>query len=337
MPRSPLIPPGHYRPPGGSAPLYPTTSQQASLRRLLEQIAAEAAELEHGAVAQLVPVLHDARRELIRDLRGWLLRVPEGGLRFTAQRYREALLAIDGTMHELARLRPALRAALTEAQERSGRLAVGHLRFEVARMSAVFGELSIPQLSTAAVLTAGRRQLIPRYRTSAARYAGRVVEDLRHQFGVGLARGETFTELTERLRRLGGPRGLVALRGVAGEPGAVVEDIAEGLFRRYRYWGERVVRTEVMHGYNLQHAQAIDALNRDRIEAGDTPLLKRWDASLDSRLCQMCANLDRRAVPADEPFAPGIPHPPAHPNCRCVVTAWNKRWGNIKGETRARV
>lgn len=303
---------------------------------MLEQLAAEVAELDHAAVAQLVPVLHDARKELVRDLRKWLTRVPDGSLRFTAQRYREALVAIDATIHELARLHPETQRVLETSLERAGYLAVGHVKFEVARMSAVFGELSIPQFDTALVLASGRRQLVPRFRTSAKRYTGRVLQDIRHQFGVALARNETFHEMTERMRRLGGPRGLVALKGIRGEPGAVVEEIAEGLFRRYRHWGERIVRTETMNAYNLQHLEAIDQLNRDRLDDDEEPLMKRWDASLDRRLCPVCANLDRRAVPADALFAPGVQHPPAHPNCRCIVTAWDRRWGNIKGERAAR-
>jgi hypothetical protein len=43
---------------------------------------------------------------------------------------------------------------------------------------------------------------------------------------------------------------VVARRGVAGEPGAVTEVIAEGLFKRYRYWACRIVRTELQSATN---------------------------------------------------------------------------------------
>lgn len=330
-----IIPPGQYRPPGRDAPLFPAVKQAQRVRRHLQQIAREAAELDPAAMQLLLPVLQDARKELIRDLKAWLQNVPDGNLRFTAQRYREALVAVEGTMAEMARLQPAMNAALTYGREVGGALAVGHTIFEMSRMASVFdGEFNIPQIDTALVLKAGRKQLVKRHRTSAARYSGRVIQDLQHQFGVGLARGETFHELTERMRRLGGPRGLVALKGVIGEPGAQVEEIAEGLFRRHRHWAERIVRTETMNAYNVQHSEAIDQINADR-EEDEPELLKRWDASIDKRLCQICADLDRRAVPTDKEFTSGVMHPPAHPNCRCVVTAWDARWGNIKGEKKA--
>lgn len=330
-----IIPPGQYRPPGRDAPLFPAVKQAQRVRRHLEQIAREAAELDPAAMQLLLPVLQDARKELIRDLKGWLQNVPDGNERFTAQRYRESLVALEGTMTEMGRLNPAMNAALRAGREMGGELAVGHTIFEMSRMASVFGgEFSIPQIDTALVLKAGRKQLVKRHRTSAARYTGRVIQDLQHQFAVGLARGETFHELTERMRRLGGPRGLVALKGVIGEPSAQVEEIAEGLFRRHRHWAERIVRTETMNAYNVQHAEAIDQVNAGR-EEDEPALLKRWDASLDKRLCQICADLDRRAVPTDKEFTSGVMHPPAHPNCRCVVTAWDTRWGNIKGEEKA--
>ena len=306
------------------------------MRRMLERIAAEANELSVPVMRKLLPVLQDARNELAKDLRSWLRKHPDGAERFTAQQYRKALVAIRHSIARLGELHPTLNDALAGSLEASGALAAEHVRFELQRMAAVFGDISIPPpIDTAALVTGTRNQLVRRYRNSAARYSGRIFEDIRKQFGVGLAKGETFSQMTNRLRRLGGPRGLVSMKGRRGEPGAAVEEIADGLFRRYRFWAERLVRTEMNHAYNVQHHAGIEQLNEMRAELGEEPLLKRWDASLDSRLCAICAGLDRRAVPIGEEFAPGYMQPPAHPNCRCVVTAWDRRWGNFREERSA--
>jgi hypothetical protein len=130
-----------------------------------------------------------------------------------------------------------------------------------------------------------------------------------------MVRGETFEELTRRLVKHGGPRGLVSLRGVIGEPGAIAENISEGLFRRYNHWAERIVRTEGLHAYNVQHQTALEEADRQ-----DPGYSKRWDAAADRRLCELCAELDGKVVELDGVFVRDrqgrdIPHPPRHPNC----------------------
>jgi SPP1 gp7 family putative phage head morphogenesis protein len=54
-----------------------------------------------------------------------------------------------------------------------------------------------------------------------------------------------------------------------------------------------------------------------------------WQASgvvdrvtwLTSDPCPICAPLDGKTVAIGQPFAPGVMHPPAHPNCRCALAA----------------
>jgi SPP1 gp7 family putative phage head morphogenesis protein len=131
----------------------------------------------------------------------------------------------------------------------------------------------------------------------------------------------TLTELTNRLVRLGGPRGVVALRGVAGEPGAVTEVIAEGLFKRYRYWAHRLVRTELQSTANT----VLDEGIRD-LHTRDPGIMRRWDASIDGRVCAVCRSLHNATAPVDAAFPGGYAAAPAHPNCRCRVGAWRRGW-----------
>ena len=46
-----------------------------------------------------------------------------------------------------------------------------------------------------------------------------------------------------------------------------------------------------------------------------------WAVARDELVCTICAPLDGRSVRSGQEFAPGITLPPAHVNCRCVVTA----------------
>ena len=137
----------------------------------------------------------------------------------------------------------------------------------------------------------GHKTLIPRFRNSAARYGADITADIRRQLAVGIVRGETFTQMTERLVQLGGPKGWVSLRGVLGEPGSYAEFISEGLFRKYRGWAERVVVTESLNAYNVHHLEGLRDLNEE-----DPGYLARWDASIDARGCPRCA-----APPSTDP------------------------------------
>jgi len=47
-------------------------------------------------------------------------------------------------------------------------------------------------------------------------------------------------------------------------------------------------------------------------------LAKQWDASHEG-VCPICDALDGNVVAFDGLFSVGVPRPPAHPNCRCVV------------------
>jgi len=320
---------------GWDPPREVLSKNRREVERVVRGIAGDVANLEDATLRRLIPSLLQARTEAHDGLEDWLSRSADWGDRFTAQDFRRAIVSLDGAFEAIEAMYPAMFESLVDASERSGRMAVGHLREELAAFGAIFGETIRPtQISTAAVIATARHTLIPQFRTSAKRYAGSMRDDLEHLFRVGLAKGETFEQLTNRLARMGGPRGLVALRGVVGEPGARVEHIAEGLFQRYRHWAERLVRAEVMNAYNVQHAVAIDELNGDLLE-GEEPFLLRWDAAADNRLCPTCGGLDRRVIAPGGTFPGGYKRPPAHPRCRCVAVAWHASWGDIKGEVPA--
>lgn len=277
------------------------------------------------ALRAVIPALRQARDELQSDLTDWLANTPDGAQRFTARERARALRALEGAMGRVRELEPAIAGGLEAGRAAVGPLAVENLGKEITRLGSIFGEaLHVPQIDTAAVIARGDRMLWKRHERSARRYAGAVGEDIQGLLAVGLAKHETFEQLVTRLRRISGGRGL----GMAGDPAG---DIADGLFTRYKHWADRLVRTEMMHAYNVQHGEAIAAVNEARPDDED-PYLRKWDASADRVTCPLCKELDGTVATLEGTFAHGIKGPPAHPHCRCVVLAWLARWGNIKGE-----
>lgn len=47
---------------------------------------------------------------------------------------------------------------------------------------------------------------------------------------------------------------------------------------------------------------------------------KVWNCPLDERSCPICSDLHGTTAPMEDEFPGGIMRPPAHPNCRCVIT-----------------
>ena len=275
----------------------------------------------------MIPVLRQAQDELQRHLRGWMTRHPvDGAYRWTAHSYRGALAQIKKIT---AALEAAMLGRLDDGLPKAQRLAVQHLEAAVARLSGMFGEPIRLRLDLAAEIAARRAYLVARMRASAARYAhgrGRasVAADMQRMLAADILRGAGVTETVERLVRHGGPRGAVALRGIAGEPGAVVEYIPEGLFARYRHWAQRVVRTELTSAYGAQAQESL------RGAADQVPDLRRmWfaDAGACAQICQPMAGQVRGI---DEPFitpqGDAVQYGGAHPNCGCSQVPWKSDW-----------
>lgn len=300
---------------------FPKGGAGARVERELASTSHAVGRLPVPVLRTLAPVLAQAQRETAQALRDWLSSA-KGDARYTPVMHRAVLAHLERALHTVATLDPTLREALTKAGVDAGRLAAGDAAREFDRFSHLFDrEPTHLPVNLLRIVATGERELIPRFRTSAARYAGDVGADIRRELAIGLARRESISQMTDRLMRLGGPRGLVALRGVVGEPGAVTEHIAEGLFARYRYWGERIARTETQRAYNVQ---VDETLREAREHIPD--LMRRWDASADHRICPVCAELHGAVTTIDGVFPGGYETAPAHPNCRCRVGAWRRSW-----------
>lgn len=312
-------------PPGRHARHRPTGAQIAAVQATLRQHNAELIHLERKHVAALYPIMHEAQVELSHRLRGWIETAPNGELRFTAWKYRSALLQTKKLADEMS-------VQLFGELKHGGRMAQGlslkHLTTEVARFSTVFGDHvpSLP-LKLASLMAHGEKALVPHYRTSVERYARGVWLDIKKRLAVEILKGSSVSDVTDELAKHGGPRGLVSLAGVAGEKSAVVELIPGGLFKRYRFWAERIVRTEMSNAYGQQMLDGLHAAAKTLPD-----LMKRWCA--DGGGCKdICQPADGQTVPLHGMFTLGngdsTDTAPGHPSCRCSVGAWRPHWGEI--------
>lgn len=307
----------------GAARRRAKRAQREAVQAMLDLQAAQVEALTRAEVLALRPVLIQARTQLLAELGPWMRGLTAGGT-FDLQVMRNAMAMVD---RALARIDDTLEAGAAQAVARVGArvmpMSAADLNDQLAIFASVFdGSVHPVSLGEAAIVAHGERVLFPRFRTSAARYMGEVGDDIRKQIALGFARNETFAQMTRRLVNQGGPRGMVALRGVVGEPGAYVEDVGRGLFAKYEKWAERLVRTEGINAYNTIHERGL------REAALDDPELKqRWDASADRRLCPVCRELDGKVVDIGKPFPGGFRFPPAHPHCRCTVVPWKVAWG----------
>lgn len=312
--------------PGIDAPAKPSKSQAARANALINDTSQRIAAWPEHAYAALLPHLMAAQHEVAANLAEWLATVKDGDQRFTYEKYAGTLLQLQGAIDKIHSLAPALYDQMIGTYTPMGKDALNGLKNDYARMLDIFGGPTFGpgarlDLDTALILANRQNLLIPQFRTSAARYAGNVIGDIQAQLVQGVLAGETYHELVNRLVRMGGPTGVVALRGVAGDPGAVTEEIAEGLFKRYRYWAHRIVRTELQGAANKVLDDGIRKL------AEITPgLVRRWDASMTGRTCAFCFELHGTTADIDGEFAPGITDAPAHPCCMCRVGAWHPSW-----------
>ena len=297
---------------------------------LMEQINDQVRNLSVTSLPAITGVLDAAEVELTRALSAWKA-LGKGMDRFTPQMYSNALVQIRGALETIrGKLAEGVASSLRHGGELAAHLATKHLIQTVSDMSALFqGTVRPIPIEAATVLADGKALVWKRFSNSAKRYAGQVGEDIKKQLAIGVVRGETIDQLTNRLMMLGGPKGIVYTRGQEGSPGARAEMISEGLFRRYRHFADRLAVTETVNAYN-----EFALVGMDELEEHDPGYFKKWDAAIDKRTCPNCRQYDDLIAPMDKPFKGGIDHPPLHPYCRCATVVWRKEWkeGNYKDD-----
>jgi len=290
---------------------------------VLGEIARDVAELPEPYLRQLAPVLAEARRELQSDLKRWLGKIKDPSERFTPAKMAESLVQLDSALKVVGKRIPReMLGILGEQTDAAGALAIANLKKQVLAASKAFGgELRPLPIKSAALMASGRELLLGRHKTSVARYGQEGVADIQRQLAIGMARGETFAEMTNRLLRTVGAQPLCK-----GWPlDSAAAKIAKGNETRLRGKAARIVRTEGIHAYNALELQALRSMERE-----DPGWSKKWDAAVD-RVCPICRGLDEDVVGIEQLFDGRYMHPPAHPNCRCGMHAWHVTWSGKPG------
>jgi hypothetical protein len=301
----------------------PTKEQVLAARRMIEQHSHDVANLSRPAFAAMLPILEQAKHEVARDLTRWLAsHKDDGAERYTALKLSSQLVALRSSLATVAQLGPQMGSVLGDVRVDSAKLSTTHLVNEIARLSSLFDGVDFrPRVNLAAIIAAGERFLLANHKSSAARYGASVLADIKAELAKGMLLQETVQQMTDRLVRIGGPRGYVVTRGTAGTPDADGQYIAEGLFKRYRWWAERIVRDQVAATYTFN--ALCGYIEAQRIIPD---LQKRWDASVDRRTCRQCAMLDGTVVPLYAMFPGGVDGAPLHSCCRCRTGAWREHW-----------
>lgn len=262
------------------------------------------------AARAVAPVLAEAQRQIERDLKKWLAKM-DGAERFTTQKLRMALVQVRQGLDTLKKTRPALLNGLNTVASDAAGLAVKDVENQVLRFSHMYNsELRPVNIDTAVTLARGNKLVLSRFEKSAKRYSGAIGARMIQSMAISRVKGDTIYDMGKRL-----------------------EAELPTLFRGFRNRAAMVARTESMNAYNVHHKEAVKELVKD-----DPGMQMRWDASYDARRCIVCGGLDGKTVEVDKAFklkwqlSSGTAksgewgHPPAHPNCRCILVAWHKDW-----------
>lgn len=284
--------------------------------------------LSQPDVTQILPILEEIREQTARVVsRG--LRDSSLDDNFSAFRQRSMLAQLDRAIADgLSRLPRAIASQLRTGTRRAGRSSLERLRTMVEEGEARFGSavqrLRIP---VAKILLDVDRSVAARHSGSAMRYSGEIGARVRRDMAIGLVRGENFGQIA---RRLVGPIRYDRMSTGRNGPERVADAIADRQLFKSVSEAERLVRTEVIGGYNFAQLEGLQELERERRSdpetSGDDPWLKRWDATQDRRTCRLCASMDGEVRPMNQMFSCGVMWPPIHPNDRCGITPWRQGW-----------
>lgn len=285
-----------------------------AVQNLFSRVASDVAELGNDAISRMYPALLQAESELEAVLKAMVAKDPSET--FTRDVVRRQLAQLKGVRLAFRKSAGAMAIALEQSHGVARGMSLNHLKKEMAAQlgSGEFASIVESQVNlfAAHAATSQASSRVPRYSKSVARYPGQVWADINKNIQVSILKGDTVFQATNRMMGSKAFAKAVAKDGVVAAP---------GISRKYRYWAERLVRTETQAAYNQVHVDNIHGLHTELKELG-VDLMKRWDASMDRRVCLDCAALHGVIVPVGGRFPGGYDAPPAHPNCRCVLVTY---------------
>jgi len=284
--------------------------QEEIVKQTLQHAVVAVQSIPNAAIAGFIPHLREAQALLTSELKAWELK-QDGAQRYTAHTKRSALAQLDAALEEIESLGPAMENTLIVSGTQAAGAGLTAMQQQLASLNAMFEGAMVPvSFDRAAILSAGNKLLVKKYPASAARYAGKIRDDVKRHLAVGTLQQKTITQMAN---------------GMYAE--------IPGVFKSAKFNAMRLVRTEVMNNYNDAHYQGLLEANEE-----DDEVKMRWDASYDPRRCPECASLDGKIVEVDKDFnaewntSAGVAksrrhrRPPAHPQCRCVLVPWIDDW-----------
>jgi hypothetical protein len=304
------------------------------LRGLIEDQAKELGNLERQQQATALKLYSDARGDLLGRL-DFL-----EGSAFGLQEFRRTELAVVATVNEFGR---GFRAELGRMVKPAGRLAKDHL---VQQFKAWGGK--VPELPLQKAIDAIRPLVQPQADARVLGYQQALVRDMRGRLALSMMGNEDGDQARGRLvRGYFAPLPEKVLAEVKDAAGADVKSrlsdgikpnmsafgeqeplsVASGLQEWARqvpttaYWAEKVVTDAVVRTNGAAVVSFLDEAKKDL-----PTIQKRWISIIDNRTSDICEGLDGESVGIDESFdADGddVMSPPAHPNCRSSIMAWD--------------
>ncbi len=211
-------------------------------------------------------------------------------------RYRREIdLAIDDFAKKL-------RAGLDRGLLSGAKIAVSHASDEIKVLQKGIGAKYVPlNIRASVVISRAEKLLLSQYESSVGRYS----EHLRGRIGQILSQAALKNSTLDQVtKQLAGQRGLISAES---------------------YQVERIARTEYLRAYNIGRNQSTREAKRVLPD-----LKRRWDATLDSRTCDICGAADGQIAELDKPFkVHGVDlmtPQDSHPNCRCAETPYREAW-----------
>lgn len=182
------------------------------------------------------------------------------------------------------------------------------------------------------VLRGPKAALVTRVATSVDRYGLQMGQQFSRIMQVGLLSGASNDQMVASLVGHGGPKGTVSMAAREVAPGVVErlreEEIPEGLFVRYRYWPERIVRTETAYAYSSTRFESLVQMQKDGLD-----VKKKIVATFDNRTAPDSVFVHGQVRELPDVFTDGAGrnyvHPPGRPNDRETIIPWFDDWAEV--------
>lgn len=248
----------------------------------------------NGAVRRMIALLNKADPDLFAQLNSALERLPENS--YTVQRLEAVLSSVRevnaAAYRQLSQDLNSELLALTAYESGYQQ----DLFRSVIPVQVSFGAVSVEQVYAAAMAQPFQGKLLSEVLVNME--TSRAIR-IRDAIRIGYIEGESISQIVQRIK------------------GTKALNYADGLMQTDRRNVEAIVRTAVNHTANFA---------RDQFFAANDSLIKslRWTSTIDGRTSEVCMARDGKLFPVDSG-----PRPPAHWNCRSVMTPVVKSFRDI--------